>query len=92
MRLIDADLFLEFINAEMKQNRPDDLHIRNITRVLEDLPTAYDIDKVVKELEEQINKCNAELTPDCDTVKMLNLCGRRQAFIEVISIIKRQVE
>lgn len=56
MRLIDADLFLEFINAEMKQNRPDDLHIRNITRVLEDLPTAYDVDKVVEQLEETREK------------------------------------
>lgn len=56
MRLIDADLFLEFINAEMKQNRPDDLHIRNITRVLEDLPTAFDVDKVVEQLEKEIKE------------------------------------
>lgn len=53
MRLIDADHFLNFIKEEMKQDRPDDMHLNNIIRVLKDLPTAYDVDKVVEELEEQ---------------------------------------
>lgn len=51
MRLIDADHFLNFIKSEMKQDRPDDMHLSNIIRVLEDLPTVYDIDKVVEEME-----------------------------------------
>lgn len=52
MRLIDADLFMDFIKEELKQDRPDDFHIRNIIRILEDLPTAYDVDKIVEHLEE----------------------------------------
>lgn len=49
-RLIDADKFMDFIKDELKQNRPDDIHIRNIIRVLEDLPSAFDVDKVVEQL------------------------------------------
>ena len=51
-RLIDADLFMDFIKEELKQDRPDEIHIRNIIRFLEDLPTAYDVDKVIEQLEE----------------------------------------
>lgn len=49
-RLIDADKFMDFIKDELKQNRPDNIHIRNIIRVLEDLPSAFDVDKVVEQL------------------------------------------
>ena len=42
-RLIDADKFMDFIKDELKQNRPDNIHIRNIIRVLEDLPSALEI-------------------------------------------------
>lgn len=50
MRLIDADKFMDFIKDELKQDRPDNIHIRNIIRVLEDLPSAFDVDKVVEQL------------------------------------------
>ena len=50
MRLIDADKFMDFIKDELKQDRPDNIHIKNIIRVLEDLPSAFDVDKVVEQL------------------------------------------
>lgn len=50
MRLIDADHFLAFVKAELEQDRPDNMHIHNIIRVLEDLPAAYDPDRVVEQL------------------------------------------
>lgn len=53
MRLIDADKFMDFIKDELKQDRPDNIHIRNIIRVLEDLPSVFDVDKVVEQLEEK---------------------------------------
>ena len=51
-RLIDADKFLDFIKSELKQDRTDEKHLENIICVLENLPTAFDVDKVVKQLEE----------------------------------------
>ena len=51
-RLIDADKFLDFIKSELKQHRTDEKHLENIICVLENLPTAFDVDKVVKQLEE----------------------------------------
>ena len=53
MKLIDADLFMDFIKEELKQDRPDFIHIENIIRVLEDLPIAFDVDKVLKQLSEK---------------------------------------
>ena len=52
-RLIDADKFLDFIKSELKQDRTDEKHLENIICVLENLPTAYNVDKVVEQLEEQ---------------------------------------
>ena len=51
-RLIDADKFLDFIKSELKQHRTDEKHLENIICVLEKLTTAFDVDKVVKQLEE----------------------------------------
>ena len=55
-RLIDADKFLDFIKSELKQDRTDEKHLENIICVLENLPTAFDVEKVVEQLEEQISK------------------------------------
>lgn len=52
MRLIDAYVLSEYIKEEIKQDRSDDFKIRNIQRIIEDMPTAYDPEKVVAELEE----------------------------------------
>ncbi len=45
--LISKKVVLDFIKEEMKQDRPNDFKIRNIERFIEDLPTAYDVEKVV---------------------------------------------
>lgn len=52
-RLIDADALIEFVKEELKQDRPHDFKIRNIQRFIKDMPTAYDVEKVVKQLEEE---------------------------------------
>lgn len=52
--LISKKTVLDFIKQEIKQDRPDDFKIRNIERFIKDLPTAYDVEKVVAELEEYI--------------------------------------
>lgn len=50
MRLIDADVLSEYIKEEIKQDRPDDFKIRNIQRIIEDMPTAYNVENVVERL------------------------------------------
>ena len=52
-RLIDADKFLDFIKSELKQDRTDEKHLENIICVLENLPTAFDVEKVVKQLKKE---------------------------------------
>ena len=55
-RLIDADKFLDFIKSELKQDRTDEKHLENIICVLENLPTAFDVEKVVEQLEEHVDE------------------------------------
>ena len=64
-RLIDADKFLDFIKSELKQDRTDEKHLENIICVLENLPTAYDVDKVEKELEEKVENSNLNIQIIC---------------------------
>lgn len=92
MRLIDADHFLNFIKSEMKQDRPDDMHLSNIIRVLEDLPTVYDIDKVVEELEEKQQKWKTKLS-ESDTNYMDNAILKQYIshYDKAIEIVKRGV-
>ena len=65
MRLIDADKFLDFIKSELKQDRTDEKHLENIICVLENLPTAFDVDKVEKELEEKVENSNLNIQIIC---------------------------
>ena len=64
-RLIDADKFLDFIKSELKQDRTDEKHLENIICVLENLPTAFDVDKVEKELEEKVENSNLNIQIIC---------------------------
>lgn len=51
--------------------------------------TRKPIEVVVSKMETEINKINTKLTNDTNTVDMLALCSRRQAFYEAISIVER---
>lgn len=62
MRLIDADLFEEEIKAvaqgQATSLMPDmvELSVETIVETLDEVPTAYDVDKVVEELDAYITK------------------------------------
>lgn len=56
MRLIDADKFKEFLTKLYEEGAPYD----GIIELLDKEPTAYDVDKVVEELEEYSNADEAE--------------------------------
>ena len=90
MRLIDADHFLNFIKEEMKQDRPDDMHLNNIIRVLKDLPTAYNVDKVVAELEEYANGNVCKRFHDsCPYKDEPNILCENCGALGAIDIVKR---
>ena len=67
MRLIDADVLLEQYNlkdatkygnkdAEQQAHSYSTMMLYEIADMIEDAPTAYDIDKVVEELEENASR------------------------------------
>lgn len=62
MRLIDADLFEKEIKARAQGQAtsliPDmvELSVETIVETLDEVPTAYDVDKVMKELDAYITK------------------------------------
>ena len=76
-RLIDVDKFLDFIKSELKQDRTDEKHLENIICVLENLPTAFDVEKVVSELEKSHFHTDATFDDDgyCndDSEEVVNL-------------------
>lgn len=51
--LISRSEVLDFIKKELKQDRPDDFKLRNIQRFVQDLPTSYNVEKVIEQLEQE---------------------------------------
>ena len=70
MRLIDADELILHLNDFMLQQSPIDIQdiesikvsevIKDCIKAVDEQPTAYDVDKVVEELEEYSNADEAE--------------------------------
>lgn len=52
MRLIDADVALQRFIKEAETSGKGCIHINTIKRLLQDIDTAYDVEKVVAELVE----------------------------------------
>ena len=62
MRLIDADKVIEHLEKVIKDNPHfvNAAYIRGVQEVIKEQPTAYDIDKVVEQLEKYSNVDEAE--------------------------------
>lgn len=84
MRLIDADVLLEQYNlneatkygnknAKQQAHSYSTMMLYEIADMIEDAPTAYDVDKVVEQLEEiRVKKtCNKE---KCDEKELCRIC------------------
>lgn len=52
MRLIDADDFLKFMMA-LEEHGAEHISFDDLRKFIEEQPTAYDVDKIVGQLEEQ---------------------------------------
>lgn len=88
MRLIDADEVILHLNDFMLQQSPIDVQdiesikvsavIQDCIKAIENQPTAYDVDKVVKELENRV----------LDTTDSLTGIGAKWAYKGAINIVK----
>lgn len=61
MRLIDADALIEFIDPGHLRH-PDELAFSelDVVNILNHAPTAYDVDKVLKQLEKELQLADKE--------------------------------
>lgn len=88
MRLIDADEVILHLNDFMLQQSPIDVQdiesikvsavIQDCIKAIENQPTAYDVDKVVEELENRV----------LDTTDSLTGIGAKWAYKGAINIVK----
>lgn len=80
MRLIDADKVIERLEKIIKDNSyfVDTRYIRGVQEVIKEQPTAYDIDKVVEQLETYSNTTEAE---QLGTIPVIEL-------VDAIEIVK----
>ena len=85
MRLIDADTLIKDLSYLYTKNHiPVDMRAKEILTTIMEQPTAYDIDKVVEELERIRAKktCNKE---KCDTKEICRIC----VVDDAIEIVKQ---
>lgn len=80
MRLIDADDALQRFIKEAEASGRGCIHINTIKRILQDIDTAYDIEKVVAELEKE----KAKSIYDSDSV-----IDVKSAYRKAIDIVRK---
>lgn len=92
MKLIDADLLMENLGFEnTKEEREENVGEIITWEDVDNQPTAYDVEKVVKELEEELKladdeklRCIKENPMQFDEVK-----GYARGIVVAIDIVKR---
>lgn len=85
MRLIDADTLIKDLSYLYTKNHiPVDMRAKETLTTIMEQPTAYDVDKVVEQLERIRAKktCNKE---KCDTKEICRIC----VVDDAIEIVKR---
>ena len=96
MRLIDADLLKESISKRLKSFNPDGSEIEvadalalvSIMMEIDEQPTAFDVDKVVEQLEKEESKARLELMEDRKTTFEFSSKCRLKAYEKAIKIVK----
>ena len=72
-RLIDADKLIKYIEKTRKENPHNDIKIASnhnfehfhFIKLVNEQPTAYDVDKVVEQLEEKVENSNLNIQIIC---------------------------
>lgn len=86
MGLIDADKLIEDIN---RRNYISKALSEIFETVIDEQPTAYDVDKVVEQLETEQQKCTAQAL-ETDDVDIVFRCAIKETTMQTaIDIVKR---
>lgn len=83
MRLIDADRFRRFAHEQLDEYNV--YSVDEIFEMIDEQPTAYHLDKVVKELDEQAEECRKYWQNFDDE----DAFGGMNAYCHAIRIVKR---
>ena len=97
MRLIDADKLMGELHEALKGDCDlrKDYEFMGIDEFIENQPTAYDVDKVIAQLDEKIARLDSR-QQICYEVGDFNtgdkMADKMAAFIESKNIVKREVK
>ena len=94
MRLIDADAFVKYMEEKCDpKSQLDPIIFAIVIGALDEQPTAYDISRVVEELEIRVNEANnnclCEMHENGHTLDFENENGRIKGLKEAIEIVKQ---
>lgn len=87
MRLIDADKLKEAINSSLNTGR-ESFSPEIIYEAIDEQPTAFDVDKVVDQLEKEESKARLELMEDRKTAFEFSSKSRLDAYKKALEIVK----
>lgn len=95
MRLIDADLLKESIAKWLKPSKPDETEMIDVADALvsimmeiDEQPTAFDVDKVIDQLEKEESKATLRLMEDRKTAFEFSSKCRLKAYKKAVEIVK----
>ncbi|MBQ7067035.1 MAG: hypothetical protein IJN92_09485 [Lachnospiraceae bacterium] len=89
MRLIDADVALQRFIKETETSGKNAIHINTIKRLLQDMDTAYDVEKVVEELEKHKTQYGKLQFAHNDANMVSVYVGKEQAIDCAIDIVRK---
>lgn len=97
MRLIDADELMGELHESLKGDCDlrKDYEFMGIDEFIENQPTAYDVDKVIAQLDEEIarlDNCQQICYEVGDFKTSDKMADKMAAFIESKNIVKREVK
>ena len=91
-RLIDADLLIEKLKRASIFEKITNAEDKNVFEIIEDIPTAYDVEKVVAELaKEELDNSSAQAEAQSGMCgNMANYyCGNKDAYGKAIEIVRK---
>ena len=97
MRLIDADKLIEVLHESLEGDCDlrKDYEFMGIDEFIENQPTAYDVDKVIAQLDEKIARLDSrqQICYEVGDFKTGDkMADKMAAFIESKNIVKREVK
>ena len=88
-RLIDADALIELLRNNMSNDIQDQIVTENNINLIRSMPTAYDIEKVVAELEKEHENADGEYKKSFELYREEFWRGRKGGLRKAIEIVKR---